>query len=100
MDIDVTVDVDAEEVLEEMEVKDVIKYLINQKDDEFTDEDVRNFMAYLENSTNVDFGKVILERLDPWEILTTVAAPYIPRNCTDKQSILDGIQEYLSRVVI
>lgn len=98
MDITTTIDIDPSDVLEEMKVKDVIKYLINNKSDEFTEKDIKDFSEYISSSTNLYLPRVLLEKLDPWEILTTVAAPFIPRNCTDKQSVLDGIKEYLSRL--
>lgn len=98
MDIDVTVDIKPEDVLDEMKTKDIIKYLINSDEEVFTSNDIKDLEDYIESSTSLVLSRVLLEKLDPWEVLKTVAAPYIPRNCTDKQSILDGIQEYLSRL--
>lgn len=98
MEIETTVDIDAEEVLQEMSVHDVIKYLIKCKDYEFSQEDIKDFLDYLESSTGVDFAKTLLEKLDPWDILYAIAAPLLPRNISDHQSIKDAIQEYLSRL--
>lgn len=97
MDIDVTVDIDPYEVLEEMEVKDIIKYLINQKDDEFTFEEINDFAEYIVSSSDSDFQEIFVKKLNPWKMLIAVAKPFIPRNCTDKQTVLDGIKEFLSR---
>mgnify|MGYP007085028473 CR=1 FL=1 len=85
MDIDVTVDIDPYEVLEEMKVKDIIKYLINQ------------FAEYIASSSDSDFQEILIKKLNPWDMLIAVAKPFIPRNCTDKQAVLDGIKEFLSR---
>lgn len=98
MDYDVTVDIDPKDVLEEMEVKDILKYCIENKADEFTKKDINDFADFFASSTNLDLPRVMLEKLDPMEILTTVSAQFVPRNCTDRQSVLDGIQEYLSRI--
>lgn len=96
MDIDVTVDIDPYEVLDEMKVKDIIKYLINQKNDEFTFEEINDFAEYIASSSDKDFQEIFMKKLDPWKMLIAVAKPFIPRNCTDKQSVLDGIKEFIS----
>ena len=98
MDIDVTVDIDPEEVLDEMKVKDIIKYIFDHKGDEFTEEDIDDLSEYISSNAGLDLTEMLLDKLDPWSILAAVAAPFIPRNCTDKQSVLDGIKEYLSRL--
>ena len=97
MDIDVTVDIDPYEVLDEMKVKDIIKYLINDKNDKFTFEEINDFAEYIASSSDSDFQDIFIKKLNPWDMLITVAKPFIPRNCTDKQSILDGIKEFISR---
>lgn len=97
MDIDVTVDIDPYEVLDEMKVKDIIKYLINEKNDDFSYEDINNFAEYIASSSDKDFQEIFMKKLNPWDMLLAVAKPFIPRNCTDKQSVLDGIKEFISR---
>lgn len=97
MDIDVTVDIDPYEVLDVMKVKDIIKYLINQKNDEFTFEEINDFAEYIASSSDKDFQEIFMKKLNPWDMLLAVAKPFIPRNCTDTQSVLDGIKEFISR---
>lgn len=97
MDIDVTVDIDPYEVLDEMKVKDIIKYLINQANDDFSYEDINDFAEYIASSSDSAFQEIFMKKLDPWDMLLAVAKPFIPRNCTDKQSVLDGIKEFISR---
>ena len=97
MEIDTTVDIDPYEVLDEMKVKNIIKYLINQKNDDFSYEDINDFAEYIASSSDKDFQEIFMKKLDPWKMLIAVAKPFIPRNCTDKQSVLDGIKEFISR---
>lgn len=97
MEIDTTVDIDPYEVLDEMKVKDIIKYLINQANDDFSYEDINDFAEYIASSSDSDFQEIFMKKLNPWDMLLAVAKPFIPRNCTDKQSVLDGIKEFLSR---
>lgn len=97
MEIDTTVDIDPYEVLDEMKVKDIIKYLINQKNDDFSYEDINDFAEYIASSSDKDFQEIFMKKLNPWDMLLAVAKPFIPRNCTDKQSVLDGIKEFISR---
>lgn len=80
-----------------MKVKDIIKYLINQKNDEFTFEEINDFAEYIASSSDSDFQEVFIKKLNPWKMLIAVAKPFIPRNCTDKQTVLDSIKEFLTR---
>ena len=98
MEIERTIEVDAEDILQEMTVPDIIKYLIKNKDYEFSKEDIQDFLALMQDSTGIDFARTMLARLEPWDILQAIAAPLLPRNISDQQSIKDAIQEYLSRL--
>lgn len=75
MDIDVTVDIDPYEVLDEMKVKDIIKYLINQKNDDFSYEDINDFAEYIASSSDKDFQEIFMKKLNPWDMLLAVANP-------------------------
>lgn len=78
VEVDVTVEVDEHEVLDEMDTTDILDYLVEN----------RGFDA-----------KDFAERLcfTPMEILAAAVYPFLPRNCSDKQSVMDAIREYLSR---
>jgi len=100
MNMDVNVDIEPKEVLDEMKVKDIIKYIIEEREYEFTEEDLDDINEYIAKNIGIDSSltEMLLDKLDSWEILTAIAAPYTSHNCTDKQSVLDGLQEYLSRL--
>lgn len=85
MDIDVTVDVDPTDVLDRMDTKDIIEYL----------NDYRG--CSIGETTGCDL-KELAQNFEPMDILTAAAYRFLPRNCRDRQSVMDAIHEYLSRV--
>lgn len=58
-----------------MKVKDIIKYLINQKNDDFTFEEINDFAEYIASSSDSDFREVFIKKLNPWKMLIAVANP-------------------------
>lgn len=72
-----------------MKVKDIIKYLINQKNDEFTFEEINDFAEYIASSSDSDFREVFIKKLNPWKMLIAVANPSF--HATVQTSILSSI---------
>lgn len=80
MEIETTVEVEVDEyeVLDRMKTKDIIEYLKDERDCR-------------------DLATELIKGLSPMQILASAVYPFLPRNCSDKQSVMDAVQEYLSR---
>lgn len=81
MNIEVSAYVDEYEVLDDMETEDIVRYLKERR----KCQDVEDMVELVRN-------------MDPMDVLTAAAYHLLPRNICDRQSVVEAIQEYISRV--
>lgn len=98
MEIETTVEVNPEDVLDAWPVKDILAYTARAKEDKFTEKDALNLFDIIQDKTDINLALVAIKKLDPWDILYYIAKPLMPRNMSDKQSIKNAIMEYLLRL--
>lgn len=81
MDIETTVDIDEYQVLDNMKTEDIVEYLKERR-----------------KCQDVEDTVSLIRGMDPMDVLTAAAYHLLPRNICDRQSVVEAIQEYISRV--
>lgn len=81
MNIEVSACVNEYEVLDNMKTEDIVRYLKERRKCQDVEDTVK-----------------LVRDMDPMDVLTAAAYHLLPRNICDRQSVVEAIQEYISRV--